>query len=386
MIEVIDDGEGFDPAARRRATASSPRAASASRSSARSPTSSRSSSGEGGGSRLRFVKFLTIARPYPTRSRRRLLQLVNVGHKSLVDYGSHRDARADGRDPPARRAARGQAGAAPLRDGVRGGVAEINYTLVPLMQDAGLEVEWRIIRGADDFFNVDEDDPQRAAGQPARADAGAAGDLPPLPGAERARFRRTTTTSSSSTTRSRPAIIDHFPDVEGALDLARAHRLLDAEPDVLDVPAAVDRALRRDDLPPARVRAARDRAAAGVHLAAGDRPARAEEHGALARGRGVHRRPVRHRRRAAAAHAGLALRSVEGPARRDRRVPAREGRDSRGAARARRLDGARRSGGLGLLQPHRRATRPAIPTSTSSRTSTTSARSRSTRSRCTRAP
>ena len=35
-----------------------------------------------------------------------------------------------------------------------GGVAEINYTLVPLMQDAGLEVEWRIIRGAEDFFNV----------------------------------------------------------------------------------------------------------------------------------------------------------------------------------------------------------------------------------------
>ena len=35
-----------------------------------------------------------------------------------------------------------------------GGVAEINYTLVPLMVDAGLEVEWRIIRGADEFFNV----------------------------------------------------------------------------------------------------------------------------------------------------------------------------------------------------------------------------------------
>src|SRR6478672_3500859 len=35
-----------------------------------------------------------------------------------------------------------------------GGVAEINYTLVPLMADAGLEVEWRIIRGADDFFAV----------------------------------------------------------------------------------------------------------------------------------------------------------------------------------------------------------------------------------------
>src|SRR5438270_9263708 len=35
-----------------------------------------------------------------------------------------------------------------------GGVAEINYTLVPLMADAGLEVEWRVIRGADEFFNV----------------------------------------------------------------------------------------------------------------------------------------------------------------------------------------------------------------------------------------
>src|SRR6478672_10661302 len=35
-----------------------------------------------------------------------------------------------------------------------GGVAEIQYTLVPLMQDAGLEVEWRIIRGADEFFAV----------------------------------------------------------------------------------------------------------------------------------------------------------------------------------------------------------------------------------------
>src|SRR5438876_4715869 len=35
-----------------------------------------------------------------------------------------------------------------------GGVAEINYTLIPLMQDAGLETEWRIIKGADEFWNV----------------------------------------------------------------------------------------------------------------------------------------------------------------------------------------------------------------------------------------
>ena len=83
-----------------------------------------------------------------------MLQLVNVGHKALADYTTI--------------AARGvmddiRALAEPLR-GTRvlhlsatafgGGVAEINYTLVPLMLDAGLEVEWRIIRGADEFFDV----------------------------------------------------------------------------------------------------------------------------------------------------------------------------------------------------------------------------------------
>ena len=35
-----------------------------------------------------------------------------------------------------------------------GGVAEMLHTLVPLMRDAGLEAEWRIIAGNDDFFAV----------------------------------------------------------------------------------------------------------------------------------------------------------------------------------------------------------------------------------------
>jgi trehalose synthase len=83
-----------------------------------------------------------------------MLQLVNVGHKSLADYAML-----------AARGLRDEIGrlAAPL-EGKRvlelsatafgGGVAEIQYTLVPLMQDAGLDVEWRIIRGADEFFSV----------------------------------------------------------------------------------------------------------------------------------------------------------------------------------------------------------------------------------------
>src|SRR5207248_5018323 len=65
-----------------------------------------------------------------------------------------RHARAHGRDPAPRRAARRSPRRASVRDRVRGGVAEINYTLIPLMQDAGLEVEWRIIRGAEEFYNV----------------------------------------------------------------------------------------------------------------------------------------------------------------------------------------------------------------------------------------
>jgi trehalose synthase len=83
-----------------------------------------------------------------------VLQLVNVGHKSLADYATI--------------AARGLMDeirelAAPLADArvlelsataFGGGVAEIQYTLVPLMQDAGLAVEWRIIKGADAFFSA----------------------------------------------------------------------------------------------------------------------------------------------------------------------------------------------------------------------------------------
>ena len=83
-----------------------------------------------------------------------MLHPVNVGQKSLSDY-----ATILGRGLVAEI----QRLAEPL-EGKRvvhlsatafgGGVAEINYTLVPLMQDAGLEVEWRIIRGAEEFFNV----------------------------------------------------------------------------------------------------------------------------------------------------------------------------------------------------------------------------------------
>src|SRR4051795_12842303 len=83
-----------------------------------------------------------------------MLQLVNVGHKSLGDYAT---LASRGLMDEIRRLAEPLQGKRVVHVSATafgGGVAEINYTLVPLMADAGLEVEWRIIRGADEFFNV----------------------------------------------------------------------------------------------------------------------------------------------------------------------------------------------------------------------------------------
>jgi trehalose synthase len=83
-----------------------------------------------------------------------VLQLVNVGHKSLADYAS---IATRGLMAEILALAEPLAGARVLElsaTAFGGGVAEIQYTLVPLLRDAGLEVEWRIIRGAEEFFAV----------------------------------------------------------------------------------------------------------------------------------------------------------------------------------------------------------------------------------------
>jgi trehalose synthase len=83
-----------------------------------------------------------------------MLQLVNVGHKSLNDYAT---IATRGLMAEIRRLAEPLAGkrvAQLSATAFGGGVAEIQYTLIPLMNDAGLDVEWRIIHGQDEFFNV----------------------------------------------------------------------------------------------------------------------------------------------------------------------------------------------------------------------------------------
>ena len=83
-----------------------------------------------------------------------MLQLVNVGHKALRDYAT---IATRGLMDEIRRLAEPLEGKRVVHlsaTAFGGGVAEINYTLIPLMQDAGLDVEWRIIRGQEEFFNV----------------------------------------------------------------------------------------------------------------------------------------------------------------------------------------------------------------------------------------
>jgi trehalose synthase len=83
-----------------------------------------------------------------------VLQQVNVGHKSLRDYAT---LATRGLMEQIRSLAEPLAGKRVLHlsaTAFGGGVAEINYTLIPLMGDAGLETEWQIIHGADEFFDV----------------------------------------------------------------------------------------------------------------------------------------------------------------------------------------------------------------------------------------
>jgi trehalose synthase len=82
------------------------------------------------------------------------LQQVNVGTKALGDYAT---IASRGLMEQIRALAEPLAGKRVLHlsaTAFGGGVAEILYTLIPLMRDAGLDTEWRVIYGQDEFFDV----------------------------------------------------------------------------------------------------------------------------------------------------------------------------------------------------------------------------------------
>jgi trehalose synthase len=83
-----------------------------------------------------------------------VLQPVAVGHKQLSDYthicgrGLIDEIRELAEPLQGRRVAHISATA------FGGGVSEILYTLVPLMRDVGLDCEWQVIYGREEFFNA----------------------------------------------------------------------------------------------------------------------------------------------------------------------------------------------------------------------------------------
>jgi trehalose synthase len=83
-----------------------------------------------------------------------VLQRVNPGNKSLADYRSIIRRRLYDEIVELSERLDGARVLHVSSTSFGGGVAEILYTLVPLMRDAGLETEWGVMFGAEPFFNV----------------------------------------------------------------------------------------------------------------------------------------------------------------------------------------------------------------------------------------
>jgi trehalose synthase len=83
-----------------------------------------------------------------------VLQPIPVGHKSLADY-THLVGKSLVEE--IRELATEAQGLRVLHlsaTAFGGGVAEILYTLIPLMKDVGIEAEWQVIMGREEFFNA----------------------------------------------------------------------------------------------------------------------------------------------------------------------------------------------------------------------------------------
>jgi trehalose synthase len=82
------------------------------------------------------------------------MQRVNVGHKNLADYASIVGRSLADEIRTLAEPLRGRRVLHLSATAFGGGVAEIQYTLIPLLNDVGIETEWRVIDGREEFFDV----------------------------------------------------------------------------------------------------------------------------------------------------------------------------------------------------------------------------------------
>jgi trehalose synthase len=164
-----------------------------------------------------------------------MLHPVNVGNKSLADY-----ATILGRGLMAEilRLAKPLEGKRVVHlsaTAFGGGVAEINYTLVPLMRSAGLDAEWRIIHGEDEFFNVTKKIHNALQGSPMGLDPSEEEVFHRYNGLNAAEFDESEYDYVIIHDPQPAAVIDHFPN-RRARWIWRCHiDLSEPNRDVLDV-------------------------------------------------------------------------------------------------------------------------------------------------------
>ena len=226
-----------------------------------------------------------------------MLQPVAVGSKTLADY-----THIVGRDlvEEIRELAEPLTGSRVVHVSATafgGGVSEILYTLVPLMKDVGLDVEWQVIYGREEFFNATKLMHNALQGAPED-----------LSDEQWDTWRRYNEMNARELVGGWDVALIHdpqpaalhtlVPEKARGWVLALPHRHVLAQPGHDGQAAALHLDLSAVGLPRARLRAGRH-GGPRQHRPAGDRPAGAEEHGAVARGRRVRLRAVRHRRRPA---------------------------------------------------------------------------------------
>ena len=185
----------------------------------------------------------------------------SLAHKSLADYTHIVGRAADRRGPRAGRAAGGPRVVHLSATAFGGGVSEILYTLVPLMRDVGLEVEWQVIYGREEFFNATKLMHNALQGNPQ--------DLTEEQWATWAQYNEMNARELSRgwdvciVHDPQPAALPRSrPEKARGVGVALPHRHLDAEPGDDGAAAAVHPALPRVALPRRRLRAGRASTAA----------------------------------------------------------------------------------------------------------------------------